>query len=320
MKSQMKMVAAAILAASLVGTNAYAGDPPAPAKKHATKKQPPKPTVEEQINALRQEFQGQLDGLKSDLAAKDAQLKQAQQAAADAQAAAQKAEADATSQNQAVTDNATAVTTLQTTVTDLKANSLSLATTVSDETASLKKAISSPDALHYKGISLTPGGYLAGETVYRTKATGGDIPTAFSALPYEQSDAYSLGEFYGSARQSRITLMAQGKTDWGTLRGYYEADWLGTGISSNNNQSNSYVLRQRVLWAQAETNNHWAFTGGQLWSLATEDKVGISNLSGDILTPQTIDPNYVAGFVWTRQNGFRITKTTKHVSFGIAAE
>jgi hypothetical protein len=318
MKSQMKMVAAVLLAASLVGSNAYAGDPPAPAKKH--KKQPPKPTVEDQINALRQEFQGQLDGLKSDLAAKDAQLKQAQQAAADAQAAAQKAEADATAQNQAVTENATAVTTLQTTVTDLKANSLSLANTVSDETASLKKSLMSPDALHYKGISLTPGGFLAGETVYRTKATGGDIPTAFSSLPYEKADAYSLGEFYGSARQSRVSLMAQGKTSWGTLRGYYEADWLGAGITSNNNQSNSYVVRQRVLWAQAETNNHWAFTGGQLWSLATEDKVGISNLSGDIMTPQTIDPNYVTGFVWTRQYGFRLTKTTKHVSFGVAAE
>ena len=114
--------------------------------------------------------------------------------------------------------------------------------------------------------------------------------------------------------------MAEGKTSWGTLRGYYEADWLGTGITSNNNQSNSYVLRQRVIWAQAETNNHWAFTGGQLWSLATEDKKGISNFSGDIMTPQTIDPNYVAGFVWTRQYGFRVTKTFNYAAFGIAAE
>jgi len=42
------------------------------------------------------------------------------------------------------------------------------------------------------------GGYAAGETVYRTKATGGDIPTAFSAIPYEHADAYSLSEFYGA--------------------------------------------------------------------------------------------------------------------------
>ena len=321
MKFRLRPAAATILAASLVGSYAYAGDPPAPPKKHhPVVKKEPKPTVEDQIQALRQEFQGQIDSLKTDLATKDQQLKQAQQSAADAQAAAAKAEADATAQQQATTDNAAAVTTLQSTVTDLKANTVSIVNTMSDENAAIKKSINNPTALHYRGVTLTPGGYLAGETVYRSKATGGDIPTAFNALPYEGSDNYLLSEFYGSARQSRVTLMAEGKTDWGTLRGYYEADWLGTGISSNNNQSNSYVLRQRVLWAQAETNSHWAFTGGQLWSLATEDKKGLSNLSGDIMTPQTIDPNYVAGFVWTRQYGFRVTKSFDKAAFGIAAE
>ena len=201
----------------------------------------------------------------------------AQQAAAAAQAAAAKAQAAAMAEQQAVERNAAAVTTLQATVTDLKGNQASLATTVSDETAKIKKQIDSPSVLHYKGISLTPGGFVAAETVYRTKATGGDIPTAFSSIPYEGADAYSLSEFYGSARQSRITLLAEGKTNWGTLRGYYEADWLGTGITSNNNQSNSYVLRQRVLYAQAETNTGWTFAGGQMWSLATEGKKGISS-------------------------------------------
>ncbi len=156
--------------------------------------------------------------------------------------------------------------------------------------------------------------------MYRTHATGGDIPTAFSSLPYEHADAYALSEFYGTARQSRVALMAEGKTGSATLRGYYEADWLGTGITSNNNESNSYVFRQRVLWAQAALNNGWAFTGGQLWSLATEDKKGLSNLSGDILTPLTIDPNYVPGFVWERQYGFRVTKTMDKMAFGLAAE
>lgn len=320
MNFKLRAAAASILAASLVGTYAYAGDPPAPPKKHHPVKKPKGPTVEEQIQGLRNELQGQIDGLKTSLAEKDSQLKAAQQQAADAQAAAEKANQAAATEQQAVTDNAAAVNTLQGTVTDLKANETSLAVTVSDETAKMKKDLANPATLHYKGITLTPGGYAAAESVYRSKATGGDIPTAFSAIPYEGADAYKLSEFYGSARQSRLSLMAEGKTSWGTLRGYYEADWLGTGITSNNNQSNSYVLRQRVIWGQAETNNHWAFTGGQLWSLATEDKKGISNLSSDILTPQTIDPNYVAGFVWTRQYGFRVTKTFDHVAFGIAAE
>jgi len=327
MNFRIKIAAAAILAVSFVACYGQASDTKAPVKKHtatrtAAKKEmkPASPAVEEQIQALRQELTGQINGLKNDLAAKDEQLQKAQQAAADAQAAAEKAQAAASAQQQAVTDNAAAVTTLQSSVSDLKGNQASLAATVSDETTKIKKAIDSPSVLHYKGITLAPGGYLTGETVFRTKATGGDIPTAFSSIPYESADAYSLSEFFGSARQSRFTLMAEGKTNWGTLRGYYEADWLGTGISSNNNQSNSYVLRERVLWAQAETNSHWAFTGGQLWSLATEDKKGISNLSGDIMTPQTIDPNYVTGFVWTRQYGFRVTKTFDKVAFGFAAE
>jgi hypothetical protein len=319
MNLRLKTAVAAILAVSMVSTYGYAADG-TPKKPSARKAKEKGPTVEEQIEALRQQMQGQIDSLKTNLSDKDAQLKQAQQAAADAQAAAAKAQAAADAQNQAITTNTEAVGTLNSTVTDMKAANASAVSSLSDEQAAIKKSIANPNVLHYKGISLTPGGYAAAETVWRQRSTGGDIPTAFNALPYEHADAYTLSEFYGSARQSRISLMAEGKVNWGTLRGYYEADWLGTGITSNNNQSNSYVLRQRVIWGQAETNNHWAFTGGQLWSLATEDKKGLSNLSGDIMTPQTIDPNYVVGFVWTRQYGFRVTKTMDKVAFGIALE
>jgi Skp family chaperone for outer membrane proteins len=325
MNFKLCTAAAAICAASLVVSSAYAagdGDDAAAKKHHATKKEktPPPPSVEDQINALRNELQGQINQLKSDLSAKDEQLRQAQQQAADAQAAAAKAQQAADAQQAAVSENSTAVSTLQGSVKDITTNQASLASTISDTAVSLKKAIDSPSSLHYKGVAITPGGFTAAETVWRSKATGGDIPTAFTSIPYESSDLYSLSEFYGSARQSRVSMMAEGKTNWGTLRGYYEADWLGTGISSNNNQSNSYVMRQRVIWGSAILNNGWAFTGGQLWSLATEDKVGISNLSGDIMTPQTIDPNYVTGFVWERQYGFRATYTTKHAAFGVAVE
>jgi len=324
MNLRLWKAAAAICAASLVVCPAFAaGDGDGAAKKHhATKKEktPPPPSVEDQINALRNELQGQINQLKSDLETKDAELKQAQQQAADAQAAAAKAQQAADAQQAAVSENSTAVNTLQSSVKDITTNQASLASTISDTAVSLKKAIDNPNSLHYRGVTITPGGYMAGETVWRSKATGGDIPTAFTSIPYEGSDLYSLSEFYGSARQSRVSAMVEGKTNWGTLRGYFEGDWLGTGITSNNNQSNSYVFRQRVVWGSAITNSGWAFTGGQLWSLATEDKVGISNLSGDIMTPQVIDPNYVPGFVWERQYGFRVTYTTKHAAFGIAAE
>ena len=75
-----------------------------PAKKRATKRKGP--TVEERIQALRQEMQGQIDGLKKDLSDKDTRLERAQQAAADAQATAAKAQQATDAQNQAFKANA----------------------------------------------------------------------------------------------------------------------------------------------------------------------------------------------------------------------
>ena len=101
-------------------------------------------------------------------------------------------------------------------------------------------------------------------------------------------------------------IKATGKLPNVTMTGYYEMDWLGAGITSNNNQSNSYVLRQRQLWADARFNSGWDVSGGQGWSLATETTQGETR--GTEILPATIDPQYEAGFVWTRQYSFRVTK------------
>jgi hypothetical protein len=76
MNFKLKSAAASVLAISMVALSANASDPapPPPAKKHpAAKKAAPAagPTVEEQIRSLRREMQGQIDGLKNDLADKD---------------------------------------------------------------------------------------------------------------------------------------------------------------------------------------------------------------------------------------------------------
>lgn len=311
--------AAVVLAVSLVGSYAYAGAPPAPAKKHVVKKEP-KPTVEDQIQALRQEFQGQIDGLKTDLANKDAQLRQAQQTATDAQAAAAKAQAAADAQQQALTDNSTAVSSLQGTVSDLKTNAVSLATTVSDETSAIKKSIANPDSIHFKGTDLSfTGSYIAAETSWRQGATGGDVNTPFTSVPLQFSDDAQISEFFGTGRQSRLAFKATGKLKDTTLTGYYEMDWLGAGITSNSNQSNSYVLRQRQLWADAKFTNGWDVSGGQGWSLVTETTQGLTR--GTEILPATIDAQYEAGFIWTRQYSFRVSKAYGNKFFiGASAE
>ncbi|MGD1064657.1 MAG: hypothetical protein ABR860_15465 [Terracidiphilus sp.] len=316
MKRTLYAAAAAILAASLVVAHAQTSSTPstshsAPAaKKHAPVKKPaapPAPSVADQIQALRTEMQTQIDSLRSDLSAKDAQLRQAQQDAADARAAANKAEADAQAQQQTFTQNTDAVTTLQSTVSDLKTNQLSLATTVSDETTTLKKAIGSPDAINYKGVTISPAGsFIEAATVWRQDATGDDINTGASSVPLQNADGAGMSEFFGSARQSRVALKFSGKIASMTMTGYYEADWLSSGTTSNNNQSNSYTMRQRELWADAKTTSGWDFSGGTGWSLTAETASGLTR--GTQILPATIDAQYDAGFVWARQESFRVVK------------
>jgi len=323
MKFRRSIAAAAILAFSFVVCYGQSSATKPSKRKSVEARKvmtPASPTVEEQIQAFREEMQGQIDSLKTNLAEKDAQLKMAQEAAASAQAAAAKAEAAASSEQQAVSDNATAVTTLQSSVTDLKGTQASLATTISDETAAIKKEVASPEALRYKGITLSPAGsFLAAETVDRTAATGGGLNTAFTGVPLQHADAAQMSEFQGAGRQSRLALKAIGKLDNMTLTGYYEMDWLGTGITSNNNQSNSYVLRQRQLWADAKLTNGLDISGGQGWSLAAETTKGLTR--GTEILPATIDPQYEAGFVWTRQYSFRVSKDIdKKYFFGLSAE
>lgn len=208
---------------------------------------------------------------------------------------------------------------LQTAVAALQANTAAV-TRIQAQQEKLNAEVQHPDALRYKGITLSPqGSFIEAATVYRSAATGGDINTPFTSIPLQNSDQAQISEFFGSARQSRLALKATGKLDNMKLTGYYEMDWLGTGITSNNNQSNSYVVRQRQLWAQAALKNGWSFTGGQMWSLATETTQGLEN--GTEVLPGTIDPQYTAGFMWTRQYGFRVTKNFDNKFFiGASAE
>ncbi len=309
----LKTSAAAMLAAALAVPFAYGSGPAAQSQEHHARrsgKTASPASLEEQIQELRQELQSQIDELKQQLATKNEQLRQAQQAAAAAQAAANKAQASASEQQQAVTENTSAVGALQSSVNDLRSSQSSMSsslTTIKKNTAEIKKAVETPDAVHFKGITISPtGSFLAAETDWRQGSTGGGLNTPFTAVPLANSDFAQLTEFSGTGRQSRLAIKAIGKTGPATLTGYYEMDWLGAGITSNSNQSNSYVLRMRQLWADALLKDGWDFSGGQGWSLASETTNLLTR--GSEILPATIDPQYEAGFVWTRQYSFRVVK------------
>lgn len=163
-----------------------------------------------------------------------------------------------------------------------------------------------PASIHFKGVTLTPGGFFAAETVWRQKALASDINTPFNSIPFDGASNAHVSEFQGSGRQSRISMLVEGKLSSVKIGGYYEADFLSAGTTSTPTESNSYTLRQRQFFAQAAFDNGITFTGGQMWSLLTETTHGMDNRTEAL--PMTIDPQYNVGFSWSRQYGARLVK------------
>jgi hypothetical protein len=324
----MKKLAAITLSLFLTSGMALADTPKDADPQPAKSAQPAKPkaakTAENsdakfaaELEELRQAMQAQqeqLQMLKEELGKRDRQIDAAREEAAAANARAAEATTKATEAVNTTTEVKASEATLTSHVSDLAVSNDALKTSVATVAATSTNGNNGqngagddgPASIRYKGISFTPGGFLAAETVTRTKATSGDIATPFTGIPFEAANLAYTSENNFTARQSRISLLAESKLGSATTSGYYEADFLGAGTTSNNRQTNSYVLRQRQVWAQAAFNSGFIITGGQQWSLATETKKGMFNRQEDL--PTMIDPNYVVGFTWARQYGARFVK------------
>ncbi len=261
----------------------------------------------EELRQTLQSQQEQLQLLKEELAKRDRQVDAARDAAAVANARATEASSKAAEAVNTSAEVKSAANSLTSSVSDLKVSNEALRTTVATAQADAKKAEETgPATIRYKGINVTPGGFLAAETVSRTRAVSGDINTPFTGIPYPGNSLARVSENNFTARQSRLSVLADAKIGAVKATGYYELDWLGACATSNNRQSNSYCQRQRQIWGQASLDSGWSFTGGQMWSLATETRKGIQNRQE--VPPMVIDSQYVVGFTWARQYGFRVVK------------
>lgn len=305
----MKRVLTLALALALAGS-LYAAEPPQDTSTPATKSTRKKaaPSVSTQLGELKQAMeaqQQQIQQLGQQLQSRDQRIQQLEQRLDQSQAAAAQAQAKADAAASQTAEQSQTVSSLKSDVTDLKSNATGVALSLQETQKSLRDQFESPAAIHFKGVTITPGGFLAGESVYRNRALGAEA-TPFNSLNYPGSGQNGISEFYGSGRQSRISMLAEGKMSNIKLAGYYEADFLGVGVTSNPNQTNSYALRQRQVWGQAAFTSGWTFTGGQMWTLVTETRKGLDPRTEAV--PMTIDPNYNVGFSFARQYGMRLVK------------
>jgi hypothetical protein len=314
----MKKIAALTLSLFLVSGPAIADTPkdadPQPAKsakpKAAKKAEKTDASFAAELEELRQTLQSQqeqLQMLKEELAKRDRQIDEARDAAVAANARAAEASSKAAEAVSASAEVKTAASSLNSTVSDLKASNDALRTTVATAQTQEKKAEETgPSSIRYKGITITPGGFVEAATVTRTRAESAGINSDFRDIPFPGNALSKVSETNFEARQTRATALFEGKVATAKLTGYYEGDFLGTGVTSNNRQSNSYVFRQRQVWGQVQFDSGWQFTGGQMWTLATENRKGINNRTEWL--PMQIDPQYVVGFTWARQYAFRVVK------------
>jgi hypothetical protein len=278
----------AVLLATVAATSMLAGTAhAAPAKKHHAATRSANQELLEEVRSLRSEVEN---------------LKQQMN---------EQTSAQINTQHQVATTSAQA----QTTAAQVEAVQAQVASTppvtkeqVKTEIASAVEKEHHNDKFYFKGITITPGGFLELSGIYRSRFQGDDIASSFN-IPFPgQSHASSIGEGRFTARQSRVSFLAQGKPDAHTTLGMYgEFDFQGGAQTSNSNQSNSYVPRIRNLygtldWDKGSYGVH--VLAGQNWSLLTFQGKGMSPRS-EVAPPQ-IDAQYIPGFAWARQPGVRV--------------
>lgn len=254
----------------------------------------------QQLKDMLQQQQQQIQQMQRQMAQRDQQL-------AEAQAAAREAQSNTTLLETAATEQKETTNKLASDVSDLKMVQTNAASTLQETQKDIAEKVNSPAAIHYRGITLTPGGFIEAAGMWRQRAEQNDVISSFNGIPYSGSPQGHLTEFRGTARQSRMSVLAEGKVGHTKLTGYWEMDFLGAAPTANENQSTSFNIRQRQLFAQAAMDSGWTFTAGQTWSLITLNKKGIE-ARGEWL-PATIDAQYMPGYDFARLMTARVTKT-----------
>ena len=241
-----------------------------------------------ELSSLREEVRA----LREQLNAQGAMQAQTQAQAAQAAAAAQSAQEQVETAQAADADATAAI--IQ-----------SIPVAVAAEADKLKPKT---DGIYFKGVKITPGGFIEAAGVYREHNLASDVATPFNSVPYSVTRAGHAEELRGTARQSRITGLVEGNVNPDLkLSAYAEFDFLGAAQTANLNESDSFNLRTRVVYATMDwANEGWHFLAGDEWSLVTMNSKGITPRN-EVLPPN-IDAQYNVGYVWARQPQIRVTK------------
>jgi hypothetical protein len=165
-----------------------------------------------------------------------------------------------------------------------------------------------PGKFCFKGVTLTPGGWIDLDGIYRSRNLASDVGSIYAFIPFGISRNHDVDETRFSARTSRFSLLADGDVNAVThVAGYGEIDFEGAAQTANSVATNSYNPRMRQLSVAVDrTDLGLHVMAGQSWSLNTPMKYGIDPRNID--APGVLDFESVPGFLAARQPGVRVWK------------
>jgi TolA-binding protein len=206
--------------------------------------------ITERLDALQTAIavqQQQIEALQEQLAAREVAIHDLHELVVQTQALTSAAQQKADAAVQVGAEQQSVIALVGSEVIGLKPKVISTDLAV-QQTQKMVADLEHPTAIHFKDITITPGGFIELAGIYRSHNENGDVTSTFGNIPFSGTANSFLSEFRATARQSRISLLAEGRVNDWKMSGYYEADFLGAAPTANELESNSFNPRQRQLW------------------------------------------------------------------------
>ncbi|WP_408871488.1 hypothetical protein [Gluconobacter cerinus] len=169
-------------------------------------------------------------------------------------------------------------------------------------------AVGDHGVFHLGPVTLMLGGFVDMAAVLENRHIASGTFNYWQDMPYPNEPRYHTNNFEGSARYSRLSLLARGNINSeATISGFFESDFGAGAVTTDPYESNSYAFRMRQAYLAYDDNKAgWHFLGGQAWSLLTPGRIGIVARQESL--PETIEASMLAGQTWARQWQVRVVK------------
>ena len=168
--------------------------------------------------------------------------------------------------------------------------------------------------------TLTLGGFVDFENIFRTTNTQSNIATNFGGIPYNNTALGRVTELRTTAQFSRLNFKVTDSFHGNDITGYVEGDFSGNDAPGVYQSVNPHTNRLRLYFVDLKRGK-WEFVAGQTWSWLTPNRTGIGPMPQDLAITYNEDQNLGVGVPYTRAAEFRVAyHAHEHWAMGVGIE